>query len=559
MATQASLPPAFTMTPPTPECNVEVRPSPISGNGLFATKDIPAGSTILLKVRPLIGELDLPRLQDSCHNCFMWTQKAARGCATHSASPNKEPGCAGCQSDGAGIGVKACTGCKKVKYCSRVCQKQAWTRGHKNECKLLKDPSLPPLPSSVRGALQLASLMSGTSASEEDKSGIRRLEAHDRSTIEQYSDIEQYEVTVASARDLFGRVSPDDPEASKLRDYVGKILRNSLTLTTPTLDPMGIALDPIACSANHSCDPNASVLFDCPRLLMRSLAPIQKDEEVFISYIDNTDPYYRRQAQLNTRYCFKCECSKCRLGPNQREDKWAQSPETLSTKLLNLAALVAARFPTDPADYVGDSKAEKDLSAIQGNVYRNYEGSRNQKDNALAIKELENVMRVCKDSGVWPITRQPYANVRVDLSARMLDEGCLGLALFQMAKTYFLIDPTLYPQDFHPVRVLHTWCLAKTLVAAYSSGNDPSMTVDPGVEELFQREFDFVVPIWRILKKLSVDVIKSHGSGSNLTFMVHSLTQQVREGVGMENLREIERDPLHMWKEFERWAHYLQY
>lgn len=92
--------PSSNTTPPTPECHVEVRPSPTSGNGLFATKDIPAGSTILLKPRPLIGELDLPRLAESCHNCFLWS---------------------GCVIEGGEIEIKACTGCKKVKYCSKVC------------------------------------------------------------------------------------------------------------------------------------------------------------------------------------------------------------------------------------------------------------------------------------------------------------------------------------------------------------------------------------------------------------------------------------------------------
>ena len=113
------------MTAPTPECHVEVRPSPTSGNGLFATKDIPAGSTLLLKTRPLIGELDLPKLEESCHNCFLWSQKAIKACAIHAHEPDRYPGkypdCPGCQTEGEVIGVKACTGCKKVKYCSKVC------------------------------------------------------------------------------------------------------------------------------------------------------------------------------------------------------------------------------------------------------------------------------------------------------------------------------------------------------------------------------------------------------------------------------------------------------
>ncbi|KAI4804972.1 SET domain-containing protein [Aureobasidium sp. EXF-8846] len=492
----------------------------------------------------------------------MWTPKAVKACAVHAHEPDRYPGkypdCPGCQTEGEIVGVKACTGCKKVRYCSKVCQKQAWTRYHKQECKLLKDPKLPPIPSSVRAALQLAFLMDSDAVSEEDKAGVRRLEAHDSTTISEPKEVMLYEVTVAAATDLYTRAGHDP---SNIRDYVGKILRNSLTLTSPILDPMGIALDPIACSANHCCEPNASVLFDQPRLMMRSLSPIKKGEEVFISYIDNTDPFYRRQAQLQQRYCFECQCSKCQLGIKGRENDWAQAPEKLAAKWSNLAELMdsKANFAGNPENFIGESKAEWNLGIIQGSMYSQYEPIRNLKDNQAAVTQLESIMGTCKQSCMWPITRQPYANVRVDISSRMIDQNRLALALYQMAKTYFLIDPILYPQTFDPVRVLHTWNLAKTLVQAYSSPNDPSQTVDPGIEELFRREFDFVVPIVKLFKKLAVDVLKSHGAGSRLAMMVHSTARQVFDGVGEQNLREIERDPLGMWQEFEKWAHYLQY
>ncbi|KAH0349027.1 SET domain-containing protein, partial [Aureobasidium melanogenum] len=388
--------------------------------------------------------------------------------------------------------------------------------------------------------------MNSDAVSEEEKSGVHRLEAHDPSTLEKPQDLMQYEMTIASASDLLARVNPNHPELSKIPKYVGQILRNSLTLITPTLDPIGVATDPIACSANHSCEPNASVLFDASRLMMRSLAPIKKGEEVFISYVDNTDPFYRRQALLRLRYRFECRCSKCQLGINGRENAWAKPLKDLAPKWSSLAKSMDSHehYSVEPANYLGDSRAEMDMAIIQGSVYHDYEPIRQQKNNKFAIEALENVMRICKQSEMWPITRQPYANVRVDIAARMLDENRVALALFHMAKTYFLIDPILYPQEFHPVRVVHTWNLAKTLVQAYSSPNDPSQTVDPGVEQLFQRGFDFVVPVWKLLKKLSVDVVKSHGAESRLTFMVHTLTEQVKDGIGMQNLVQIERDPL---------------
>lgn len=86
------------------ESHVEVRTSPTAGNGLFATKDIGAGELILMIKRPLVGVLDIPRLEDTCSNCFMWSVGSVEG----GLALDKPT-------------VNACTGCKKVKYCSKVC------------------------------------------------------------------------------------------------------------------------------------------------------------------------------------------------------------------------------------------------------------------------------------------------------------------------------------------------------------------------------------------------------------------------------------------------------
>lgn len=86
---------------------------------------------------------------------------------------------------------------------------------------------------------------------------------------------------------------------------------NSITLVTPTFDPIGIAFDPIASLINHSCDPNSVMTFDGQSLSVRALKGIAKDEELTISYIDNTNPTHKRQDELTERYFFKCECTRC--------------------------------------------------------------------------------------------------------------------------------------------------------------------------------------------------------------------------------------------------------
>lgn len=73
--------------------------SPIAGNGLFATQDIPAGESIFSLKRPLITVLDNVSLDSCCANCFA---------STGFGATNNQ------------LDLKACTGCRTVKYCGRV-------------------------------------------------------------------------------------------------------------------------------------------------------------------------------------------------------------------------------------------------------------------------------------------------------------------------------------------------------------------------------------------------------------------------------------------------------
>lgn len=90
-----------------------------------------------------------------------------------------------------------------------------------------------------------------------------------------------------------------------------QLMINSITLVTPTFDPVGIAFDPVASLINHSCDPNSVMTFDGRSLSVRTLKEIARDDELTISYIDNTNPTHKRQDELMERYFFKCECTRC--------------------------------------------------------------------------------------------------------------------------------------------------------------------------------------------------------------------------------------------------------
>jgi SET and MYND domain-containing protein len=84
---------------PLPSMTTKTAPGPAPngmGNGLFATTDIKVGEDVVRAKVPFVAVLDTPRLDDTCAACFGKRQMEA------------------------GTELKACTGCRVVKYCDRV-------------------------------------------------------------------------------------------------------------------------------------------------------------------------------------------------------------------------------------------------------------------------------------------------------------------------------------------------------------------------------------------------------------------------------------------------------
>jgi hypothetical protein len=67
---------------------------------------------------------------------------------------------------------------------------------------------------------------------------------------------------------------------------------NKFSLGSPLDDAnLGIGFDPLICSANHSCEPNVNMVFNQPATLLRAIKPIKKGEEIFMKYVDVTNPF----------------------------------------------------------------------------------------------------------------------------------------------------------------------------------------------------------------------------------------------------------------------------
>lgn len=105
---------------------------------------------------------------------------------------------------------------------------------------------------------------------------------------------------------------------SRFNDTVGEFLDNE-----------GSGLYINQSKFNHSCEPNAHILFPSSNFILNvvALRDIQPGEEICISYIDEcmlSRSRHSRQKYLKENYLFHCNCEKC---VKQAEDPDVTSDE----------------------------------------------------------------------------------------------------------------------------------------------------------------------------------------------------------------------------------------
>jgi hypothetical protein len=76
-----------------------------AGTGLFAARQIKLNEAILSVDQPLMLALDTPRLNDTCYCCLLFLERSGSIKRNDKAETKT---------------LKACTGCKIVRYCDKV-------------------------------------------------------------------------------------------------------------------------------------------------------------------------------------------------------------------------------------------------------------------------------------------------------------------------------------------------------------------------------------------------------------------------------------------------------
>jgi len=236
--------------------NVGVEFLDTKGRSGIAKRDLNAGAELFTE-RPFVTLLTKTYRESHCDNCL---------------KPKK----------------KLCVGCRVFSFCCRECQKQAWVKYHKYECKLLKsyysgreltDDKLPDFVIFLARVfflydVKLEKLCENIAAiADEDKMHI----GWQLNILGAYLGQDQFSALCSKN----GLTSP-----TALLMLVVRLKSNVFMLSSEDSSKQNLAIGLyLDCAIlNHSCNPNASHVFINDKLSIRVLQKIKRGEEICIQY-----------------------------------------------------------------------------------------------------------------------------------------------------------------------------------------------------------------------------------------------------------------------------------
>ncbi|XP_020588099.1 histone-lysine N-methyltransferase ASHR1 [Phalaenopsis equestris] len=126
---------------------------------------------------------------------------------------------------------------------------------------------------------------------------------------------EKQSVLYAQMSNLVKLVLPSvEVDLREITHNFSKLSCNAHTICDEELRPLGTGLYPVVSIINHSCIPNAVLVFGGRIAVVRAVKPISKGAEIVISYIDTAAITMTRQNALK-QYFFKCNCLRCTKDP----------------------------------------------------------------------------------------------------------------------------------------------------------------------------------------------------------------------------------------------------
>ena len=210
--------------------------------------------------------------------------------------------------------MKACAGCGHMFYCNKVCQKEDWNF-HKLECKLYNY-----YPGNVDNDYYklLLRLYLTLERYPNKRTQAFKIPGTDPPQFRSYNDLRispemdnKALVLFEWAYLAFRLYGIDDVDRDKLFEHYCKMHVNSVTMNDINNNDIGLGFYLIESGYEHSCDPNACVIYKDSKQEIRAVKNISPGEKVTINYLGPLRPRDDRQKELKRRYYFTCSCTRC--------------------------------------------------------------------------------------------------------------------------------------------------------------------------------------------------------------------------------------------------------
>ncbi|KAG0308163.1 hypothetical protein BGZ97_000142 [Linnemannia gamsii] len=300
---------------------------------VVALRPLNKGSVVITS-RPLCNPIIFPTHRTQhCETCF-------RTKGSGSATDYGASAAAGARSGG--LELERCSVCKKRYYCDRDCFTVAWKGWHKWVCqdKDMEDLDYEMLKmivisierlrngafkeskqSGVATATAAAAASHGTGEQESlalTEYVFSTLMGHeaisDPAEIAKYREIatkirEQLIVAKFPFKSETSRGEP--PSVAELMRYLCRFHCNNFSIHDSQLFTMAEGTFPVGALFNHSCRPNAIVMYEGQTQVVRTLEDIAVGQEVCTSYVDNGVQRAERRQLLRGKYYFDCLCPRC--------------------------------------------------------------------------------------------------------------------------------------------------------------------------------------------------------------------------------------------------------
>ena len=214
--------------------------------------------------------------------------------------------------------MKACGGCRRMYYCNKDCQKKDW-KIHKHECKIFKRcQRLPDLKRRMILRLFLTLKHFPEKITQQYK-----IPGTDPPQYRNYDDLRNIQKEVKKDQELFQYFKEVfrefnqigiDCDRKELFDCFCKIVGNSFIIEDGdkkrTTLPIGLSIFVLETIFEHSCNPNADLIFYGHNIEVRAIKKISPGEKITISYVDLKNSKITRQEMLQKKF-ITCSCSKC--------------------------------------------------------------------------------------------------------------------------------------------------------------------------------------------------------------------------------------------------------